>query len=110
MVMRRLAVLLIVVLLATACIPPIANPSASPTDAGPTFVPSTPTPIPSSALTTLDMTAALLAKPLPYQDGFELTRTVRGRDGVPAKGFEPVSTTPPDENVGSTQINPLVRG
>ena len=49
------------------------------------------------------MTAALLAKTLPYADGFALTRTVRGRDGQPAKGFEPVRTTPPAEDVGTAR-------
>jgi hypothetical protein len=47
------------------------------------------------------MTAALLAKSIPYADGFELTRRVRGRSGLPAHGFEPVRTTPPVEDVGS---------
>ena len=97
---RWLALLALVVLLA-GCIPPQAAPSASPAGSAGTPVPSTPTPLPSSALSTLDMTAALLAKTLPYANGFELTRTVRGRSGLPANGFEPVRTTPPDENVGS---------
>ena len=101
--MRRLSLLVVAVVAVTACIPPNANPTASPSDGEPTFVASTPTPVASSALVTLDMTAALLAKPLPYQDGFELTRTVRGRDGVPARGFEPVRTTPPDEDVGTVR-------
>ena len=98
---RRLVPLLAVALLIAGCIPPPATPSATPSEVAPTFVASTPTPVPSSALTTLDMTAALLAKSLPYADGFELTRTVRGRDGLPAKGFEPVRTTPPVEDVGT---------
>ena len=98
---RHLALLALVVLL-TGCIPPQATPSESPTGSTGTPVPSTPTPIGSSALSTLDMTAALLAKTLPYANGFELTRTVRGRSGQPANGFEAVRTTPPDESVGST--------
>jgi immune inhibitor A len=98
---RSLALIALVVLL-TGCIPPEATPSAAPTGSGGTPVPSTPTPLASSALTTLDMTAALLAKTLPYANGFELTRTVRGRSGQPPNGFEPVRTTPPDESVGST--------
>ena len=103
MVMRRLAAGLAILVVAAACIPPLANPSSSPAgSAFPSFVASTPTPVASTTLATLDMTAALLAKSLPYQDGFELTRTVRGRDGVPAKGFEPVRTTPRDEAVGSS--------
>ncbi len=98
---RYLALLALVVLL-TGCIPPQATPSASPTASVATTPASTPTPLASSALSTLDMTAELLAKTLPYANGFELTRTVRGRSGQPANGFEPVRTTPPDESVGST--------
>ena len=100
--MRRRLALLALVLFLAGCIPPQTTPSPSPTEGITTPVPSTPTPIASSTLTTLDMTAALLAKSLPYANGFELTRTVRGRSGQPANGFEPVRTTPPDENVGST--------
>lgn len=100
--MRRCVALLALALVITGCIPPQAGPSASPTVSFSTPVPSTPTPLASSALTTLDMTAALLAKSLPYANGFELTRTVRGRSGQPANGFEPVRTTPPVEDVGST--------
>ena len=100
---RPLVPLLAVALLIAGCIPPPATPSSSPSEAAPTFVASTPTPVASSALTTLDMTAALLAKTLPYADGFALTRTVRGRDGQPAKGFEPVRTTPPAEDVGTAR-------
>jgi len=99
--MRRWVALFALVILLAACIPPEAAPSASPTGST-TPVPSTPTPLASSELTSLDMTAALLAKTLPYANGFELTRTVRGRSGQPANGFEPVRTTPPAESVGST--------
>ena len=99
---RSFALLALVVLLA-GCIPPQAAPSASPAESSGTPVPSTPTPLASSALTTLDMTAALLTKTLPYANGFELTRTVRGRSGQPANGFEPVRTTPPVEDIGSLQ-------
>ena len=94
MIRRRCVVLLAVVLLITACIPPQAGPSPSPSESSTTPVPATPTPLASSTLTTLDMTAALLAKSLPYANGFELTRTVRGRSGQPPNGFEPVRTTP----------------
>ena len=99
---RRWLALLALVLLVAACVPPQATPSPSPTDSGATPVPSTPTPLASSTLSSLDMTAALLAKSLPYANGFELTRTVRGRSGQPANGFEPVRTTPPAEDIGST--------
>ena len=102
MIRRRWPAFLALVVLLSGCTPPQAVPSASPTGSVGTSVPSTPTPLASSTLTTVDMTAALLAKTLPYANGFELTRTVRGRSGQPANGFEPVRTTPPDENVGST--------
>jgi hypothetical protein len=84
MMRRRWTALLALVLVLAGCIPPQAGPSPSPTDSFSTAVPSTPTPIASSTLTTLDMTAALLGKSLPY-----------------ANGFEPVRTTPPAEGVGS---------
>jgi len=102
MIRRRWPAFLALVVLLSGCTPPQAVPSASPTGSVGTSVPSTPTPLASSTLTTVDMTAALLAKTLPYANGFELTRTVRGRSGQPANGFEPVRTTPPDENVGGT--------
>lgn len=51
----------------------------------------------------LDMSAVLLAKTLPYADGFSLTRTVRGRSGQPERGFEPVRTTPPVEGIGTSR-------
>src|SRR2546427_2887140 len=99
---RRSVALLALVVLLAGCIPPQAAPSASPTSSSTTPVPSTPAPLASSTLSSLDMTAALLAKSLPYANGFELTRTVRGRSGQPANGFEPVRTTPPAEDIGST--------
>lgn len=102
MIRRRIVPLLALVVLIAGCIPPAVSPGPSPTEGSRTPVPSTPTPLASSALSSLDMTAALLAKTLPYANGFELTRTVRGRSGQPANGFEPVRTTPPDENVGTT--------
>ncbi|MEK6227245.1 MAG: hypothetical protein AABM40_13260 [Chloroflexota bacterium] len=102
MIRRRWLPLFALVVLLAGCIPPEATPSVSPTGSVGTPVPSTPTPLASSTLTSLDMTAALLAKTLPYANGFELTRTVRGRSGLPANGFEPVRTTPPVEVVGST--------
>lgn len=48
-----------------------------------------------------DMTAALLAKPLPVADAFALARSVRGRNGQPGKLYEPVRQAPPVEDVGS---------
>jgi immune inhibitor A len=97
---RRQVLLFATALLVGACIPPATKPEES-SEAPSTYVPSTPTPVASATLTSLDMTAALLAKTLPYADGFVLTRTVRGRDGQPPKGFEPVRTTPPNEDIGT---------
>src|SRR5437879_6226756 len=97
---RRYAVLLAAALLVGACVPPATKPDES-TEPPSTSSPSTPAPVASAPLTWLDRTGALLAKPLPYADGFVLTRTVRGRDGKPAKGFEPVRTTPPVEDIGT---------
>jgi immune inhibitor A len=101
--MRPSAFLLVVLILLTGCTPPQAGPSPSPTESLSTAVPSTPTPIASPTLDPLDMTAALLAKSLPYANGFELNRTIRGRSGVPANGFEPVRTTPPVEDIGTSR-------
>src|SRR3989442_4690801 len=99
---RRSVALLALVVLLAGCIPPQAAPSASPTSSSSTPVPSTPTPLASSTLSSLDMTAALLAKSLPYPHGFQLTRTVLGRSGQPANGFETVGTMPPAADIGRT--------
>jgi len=97
--MRRQPWIAVTALLIASCIPSAApQPSPSPSaDAGA----GSPSPLPATGLS--DMSAVLLAKPLPYADGFVLTRTVRGRDGLPAKGFEPVRTTPPIEDVGTVR-------
>jgi hypothetical protein len=102
-VRHRAGLLLALAVVFSACIPTPARNESSPSPTDPAYVPSTPTPLASSAATALDMTAALLSKPIPYADGFALTRNVRGRTGVPANGFEPVRTTPPDEDVGSVR-------
>lgn len=68
--------------------------------------PARPTPVataPVSLAIPGDMTAALLAKPLPVADPFALARSVRGRDGQPGKLYEPVRQTPPAEDVGSRE-------
>jgi immune inhibitor A len=97
--MRPIVLLVALALAAAACVPPAAIPSASP-PAPSESASGAGGPAPSAALG-LDLSATLLAKPLPYADGFALTRTVRGRDGVPAKPFEPVRTSPPVEDVGA---------
>src|SRR5207253_5226109 len=102
-VRRRVALLLALAVVFAACIPSPSRSDSSPSPTDPGYIPSTPTPLASAAATALDMTAALLTKPIPYADGFALTRNVRGRDGVPAKGFQPVRTTPPVEDVGTSR-------
>lgn len=100
--MRRIAALLAVVLVAAACTPPNATPSPSPSvSTGPAS--NTPLPTGASAALLPDMSAALNAKALPPADVFALTRTVRGRDGLPASALEPVRTTPPVEDVGTSK-------
>lgn len=102
MVLRALALALV---LAGACIPvtlPPQSPSSSPTEGA---VPSgTGAASPSASPTTAvagDMTAALIAKPIPIADQFDLVRRMKGLDGTPAKEFEPVRSAPPNESVGS---------
>jgi immune inhibitor A len=101
---RQLAVLAVAVLVATACQPPTTTPSASP-DASGTAAAGSATPLPtgSRAATLPDMSAVLAAKPLPASDVFQLTRSMRGRDGTPTKAFEPIRTTPPVEDVGMSR-------
>jgi hypothetical protein len=99
---RRFVALLAAFLVISACIPPTATPSGSPSPSTSAATSGSPSPQPSGA-NDLDMTPMLLTKPIPYADGFALTRTVRGRDGTPAKGFEPVRTSPPVEDVGTQQ-------
>ena len=105
----RLSLPLAAALLAAACIgsptdairspAPPGTPSANPSSNG-----STPAPAGGSARPVPDdMTAALLRNRLPEADLFELTRRMRGREGQPAKLFEPVRTSPPDERVGSAR-------
>ena len=86
---------LLLALVATACVTQTVTPSPSPTAAPPTATaPAAPARVPG------DMTEALRANPLPEADQFDLVRRLKGRDGVPAGPFEPVRTTPPDEDVG----------
>lgn len=96
MVLRRAALAL--VLFVTACVPPSTPaPTPSTSASGGLGAPS------PSAPPGADMTAALLAKPLPVADIFDLVRRLRGRDGSPAGLFEPVRTTPPEETVGTAR-------
>jgi hypothetical protein len=50
-----------------------------------------------------DMSQALLTKPNPPVDLFELTRSMRGREGTPAKAGVPIRTTPLSESVGMSR-------
>jgi hypothetical protein len=97
---RRLALLLAAVLTA-GCIPPPTATDRSPTpgaSASPSAVGSATASAPPIVG---DMSAALLAKPLPEANIFDLTRRMRGRDGQPAGEFQPVRATPPVESVGA---------
>ena len=49
-----------------------------------------------------DLTAALAKNPLPLADLFDLTRRLKGRDGVPAQPFTAARQSAPDEAVGVT--------
>jgi len=94
--MRALA--LGIALVFAACIPGSVAPSPSPSASGSGIG----APSPSSAAAA-DMTAALLAKPLPTADLFDLVRRLKGRDGTPRALFEPVRRTPPEESVGASR-------
>ena len=101
--MRRSAALPLLLVLALACdlittAPPRSTtPSPGPTGGAPTVTAAPGAPVVG------DMTAALQAKPLPVADSFALARSVRGRDGVPGKMFEPVRQAPLPEAVGSRE-------
>src|SRR5688572_33329249 len=85
-----------------ACVPQPTTPQ--PSASGPGATPSPPASAGASATVapvSSDMSAALLAKPLPEADIFDLTRRMRGRDGQPAAEFQPVRATPPVESVGT---------
>ena len=100
---RRLAILVAILVVLSACTPPQVEPSPSPSASGSPSASASALPTGSRAATLPDMSQALLAKPLPEADIFVLTRSMRGRDGQPAKGLQPVRTSPPDEGVGTTR-------
>ena len=85
--MIRIAVALAALVVAGAC---VATPLPSPR-------PSLGLPAVSA-----DMTAALATNVLPLADLFDLTRRLKGRDGVPGAAFVPARQTAPDETVGTT--------
>jgi immune inhibitor A len=100
--LRRIALVLAAAALLGACIPQPTTPQPSPsgasaTPAGSASAGASATVAPVAS----DMSATLLAKPLPEGDIFDLTRRMRGRDGQPAAEFQPVRTTPLVEAVGT---------
>lgn len=80
----RLRLLLVALLAAGACVG-VPGPSARPSPAG----------------SVEDMSAALATNPLPVADLFDLTRRLKGLDGVPAQPFTPARQVAPDEAVGT---------
>jgi hypothetical protein len=94
----RLALAAALLLACEVAAPPPSATGGAPTGAATT----TAAPSPSGAISA-DMTAALLANPLPFADAFALARSVRGRDGQPGRAYEPVRTTPPSEGIGSRE-------
>ena len=97
---RRAATLLLAFTIACDAITAPPPTSGPPTGPGPSSTPASASP---SGTTPDDMTAALLAKPLPLNDFFALTRAVKGKNGQPARPYEPVRTVAPDERVGSRE-------
>lgn len=95
---RARPLLLLVTVLTLACEPITTTP---PPTGAPSATPSAVASRPGAASSGADMTAALRANPLPVADSFALARSVRGRDGQPARAFEPVRLTPPAESLGS---------
>ena len=81
--MIRLRLALVALLVAGACVG-VPDPSARPSP------------------TVQDMTAALAKNPLPVADLFDLTRRLKGRDGVPALPFTAARQNAPDEGIGAT--------
>ncbi len=101
----RTALGLVLALILAACDPialPPQSASPSPTEGSGPGGRASPSSSASAAVAG-DMTAALLAKPIPLADQFDLVRRMKGRDGTPAKEFEPVRATPPNESVGAVQ-------
>lgn len=100
---RRFAVLLAAVLSVSACVPPQTTTDRSPSPGASATALASAGGSASAVPAAADMSAALLAKPLPGANIFDLTRRMRGRDGQPAGEFQPVRATAPIETVG-TQV------
>jgi immune inhibitor A len=100
-VTKRLSVLLAAALVAGACVPLQTTPDRSPSPGASGTASPSAAASGSPAPATSDMSAALLAKPLPEADIFDLTRRMRGRDGQPSAEFQPARVTPPVEAIGT---------
>ncbi len=102
-VARRLAPLLAALIAVGACVgvQRATGPSPSPTASASASV-GAPASGGASAPATADMSAALLAKPLPVAKIFDLNRRMRGRDGQPAAEFQAARAAPPVEDVGTS--------
>jgi immune inhibitor A len=98
--LQHLAALLTAVLVFGACIPQPTTPEPSPSSGASASPSASPSAAATVAPVASDMSATLLAKPLPEGDIFDLTRRMRGRDGQPAAEFQPARTTAPVEDVG----------
>ncbi|MDE3101982.1 MAG: immune inhibitor A [Chloroflexota bacterium] len=96
----RIAAFAVALVLLGACLPvslpPQRTPPPAPTASSGGIV------APQATVAAGDMTPALLRKPIPPADIFDLVRRMKGRDGTPPRQYEPVRTTPPAEGVGST--------
>jgi len=102
-VRRRSVALLFLVVVVSACQPLGAAPSGSASAAPTAAATGSAAPGSTNPAELPDMSHALLTKPIPQADIFELTRSMRGRDGIPAKAGIPVRTTPPDEKIGTSR-------
>ncbi|HEV8669827.1 MAG TPA: hypothetical protein VGS01_03725 [Candidatus Limnocylindria bacterium] len=96
-----MALLLAGVISVAACVPLQTAPNSSPSPGASAAASATAAGGASSGPLAADMSAALLAKPLPEANIFDLTRRMRGRDGQPAAQFLPVRATPLVEDIGA---------
>jgi immune inhibitor A len=102
-VRRVFVALLLLAVVGSACQPPEGPPAASASAAPTAAATGSAAPGSTKPAALPDMSQALLTKPNPAVDFFELTRSLRGRDGTPAKAGLPVRTTPLDESVGTSR-------
>jgi immune inhibitor A len=100
LLVRHLVALAVAIVVVAACTAPQTAAPASPSPEGSANATSFPSATQAAGLP--DMSAALLANPLPVADVFDLTRRMRGRDGQPGKGL-PVRTSPAVEDIGTSR-------